>query len=151
MELNELYQSLPPAARETLSQYEERVTVPAGTKLIRQGVMPEHLIAIQQGSVEVSVPAGEKAMLLSVAGEGKILGLRPILSRAAPEIEATAVEDCTILRIPQQRFLEVLKQHPEMYFAISKVLSGDLNAAERFLRQGQKVAGKNGIYKCAGN
>ncbi|HEY6972573.1 MAG TPA: Crp/Fnr family transcriptional regulator [Candidatus Angelobacter sp.] len=134
IELNELYVGLAPAVVEELTTREDRETVPAGTKLISQGTMPEHLIFIEQGSVEVAVPAGDKALCLSIVGPGKVLGLRAIVANVQPEIDATAVEQCAIVRIPKGIFLEVLKQHPEMYFAISKVLSNDLNTAERVLR-----------------
>lgn len=119
------------------------MTVPAGTSLISQGVTPDYLVIIQEGSVEISVPVGEKAVRLSVAGKGKILGLRATLAGAQPEIEATALEECTLLRIPTQHFLETLKQHPEMYFAIAKILSHDLHVAERFLRHAPRRAAKS--------
>src|SRR5215510_260579 len=142
-ELNELYKELTPEVRDELSRHEERVTVPAGTKLIRPRSTPEHLIFIEQGSVEISVPAGEKALCVNVVGSGKVLGLRPIVANAAPEIEATTLEDCTIVRIPREIFVSAVKHHPEMYFAISKVLSADLNHAERLLRDLPRSAKKD--------
>jgi len=141
-ELNELYKELTPEVRDELSRHEERVTVPAGTKLIRPRSTPEHLIFIEQGSVEISVPAGEKALCVNVVGSGKVLGLRPIVANAAPEIEARALENCTIVRVPREIFVRALKQHSEMYFAISKVLSADLNTAERMLRDLPRSAKK---------
>lgn len=44
--------------------------------------------------------------------------------------------------IPKQDFLELLNQHPEMYFAIVKVLSVDLNTAERFLRKAPRTVSR---------
>lgn len=134
IEVNGLYKSLSPQVRKELSHHEEQATIPAGTRLIRPGVTLEHVIVILSGTVKISVPAGDKALSLNVAGCGRVLGLRPILDNTPPEIEATTAEECTILRIPRKGFLEVLKQHPEVYFAISRVLSEDLHAAERFLR-----------------
>ena len=133
--MNELYQSLPHNIREELSKYEEQAIVPAGSKLISEGVIPEHLVAIERGSAQISVPAGSKPVSLSIAGEGKVLGLRSILINAPPEIEATTLEECSIVRIPRQAFLKVLEEHPEIYSAVSRVLGADLNAAERFLRE----------------
>ena len=70
IELNELYTGLAPAVVEELTKHEQRETIPAGTKLISQGTMPDHLIFIEQGSVEISVPAGDKALCLSIVGSG---------------------------------------------------------------------------------
>lgn len=121
--------------RDELSRHEEEATVPAGTKLISQTVVPGHLILVQHGSVEISVSGAARVTRLSVAGKGKVLGLRAILSGERPEIEATALDDCRIFRIPRQAFLEVACRRPEIYFAICKVLSADLDIAERFLRE----------------
>lgn len=141
--MNELYHSLPPNIREELSKYEEQAIVPAGWKLISEGVIPEHLVAIERGSVEISVSAGGKPISLSVAGEGKVLGLRSILINAPPEVVATALEECAIVRIPREAFLNLLEEHPEIYFAVSKVLGADLNAAERFLREFPRASRKD--------
>jgi CRP-like cAMP-binding protein len=138
--MNELYQSLPRAVRDELSQLEDQAIVPAGTKLIREGITPEHLIAVEKGSVEISMLSGQKIISLSVAGEGKVLGLRAIVAGAPPEIEARTLEECRIAFIRRQDFLQVLTQHPEMYFAIAKVLSTDLDAAQRFLRDAPRFA-----------
>ena len=143
--MNELYASLSPAVRDELSKYEEEILVPEGTTLISRSVAPEHVIVLQQGAVEISVPAGDKVLPLSIAHSGKVLGLRAIIAGALPEIEVRTVEECKILRIPKESFLEVLKQHPELYFAISKVLSADLNVAERFLRDIPRSAGKERV------
>src|SRR5579864_2721345 len=131
-EMNELYKSLSPAVRDELSKQEKRAIVPAGTNLIGEAVTPERMIAIERGSVEISVPAGGRTISLNVAGEGKVLGLQSIIAGALPEIEATTLEECTISFISRKDFLKVLEQHPEMYFAIAKVLSAELNTAEHF-------------------
>ena len=147
-ETNELYESLSPAVRAELSRYEEKAAVPANTRLIREGVIPEHLIVIRHGSVEISVLAGDQAISLRTAGEGKVLGLRAIVAGESPETEATTLEDCELVLIPRQAFLDVLKKYPEMYFAISKVLSADLNAAESFLRHATRAAFRNRNSSC---
>jgi CRP-like cAMP-binding protein len=133
--MNELFQALSPELCEELSLYEEQSVFPAGTKLIRQDIFPEDLIIICQGTVEISVLVGSRLMPLDKAGAGKVLALLPILAGTLPEIEATTLEECIVARIPRERFLQVLQAHPEMYFAISRVLSTALNTAERFLRE----------------
>jgi CRP-like cAMP-binding protein len=145
--MNELSQALTAELCEELSLYEEQSVIPEGARLLRHGVVPEDLIIIRRGSVEISVPVGQKSMLLARAGAGKVLALRPILTGTLTEIEATTLEECTVAHIPRQRFLQVLKAHPEMYFAISKVLSADLHTAERFLREIPRIVrrGKNGV------
>jgi len=132
---NELYQSLSAEVLQELRKYEKKMTVPAGAKLITQGIRPEHLIVVDQGSVEISIPAGGQAIFLAVAGQGKVCGLRSIVGGVLPETDVTTLEPCEITLIPDVPFNAVLKQHPEMYFAIAKVLSGDLKTAETILRE----------------
>jgi CRP-like cAMP-binding protein len=36
--------------------------------------------------------------------------------------------------VPRDAFLELLKNHPEIYFAVAKVLSADLQIADHILR-----------------
>ena len=140
---NELYDSLAPETCQELIEAEEETTVPAGARLVTHGEPLESLIIIKQGSVEISVPAGARAIFLAVAGRGKVLGLRGIVAEVLPEIQGgtlpeidvTALEECKIATIARGRFSELLRQHPEIYFGISKVLSGDLKTAERCLRQ----------------
>lgn len=139
---NELYSSLSPAVRDELSRLAQEMIVPAGTTLISHTQCPECLIIIEEGSVEISVAGLEKPTRLSVADAGKVLGLRAIVSGELPEIEATTLTECKVRRIPRQAFLEVVQQRPELYLAICKVLSSDLNAAERFLRQTSRTPSK---------
>lgn len=140
--LNELYTSLSPAGCEELSLLEQEMMVPAGTTLISHTRSPEYLIIIEEGSVEISVAGPQKPMRLNVATAGKVLGLRAIVSGELPETEATTLTECKLRRIPRQAFLEVVKQRPELYLAICKVLSSDLNTAERFLRQTSRTPTK---------
>lgn len=141
-DINELYTSLSPEVRDELSRLEQRLIVPDGTRLISHCEVPEYLFIVEEGSVEICVPCTEKPARLSVASAGKVLGLRAIVSGELPEIEATTQGECTILRIPQLEFLKVVKQRPELYPAICKVLSADLNTAERFLRQTSRTPAK---------
>jgi len=137
--MNELYTLLPLEIREELSRYEERAVIPAGAKLLSQGAAVEHLIIIEQGSAGVSVAAEEYTIALGFAGKGRVLGLRSILSGALAEIDAAALEPCIISRISKRDFKTALQRYPAMYFAIAKLLSLDLNAAERCLREAPRV------------
>ncbi|HLK54817.1 MAG TPA: hypothetical protein VKU42_15260, partial [Candidatus Angelobacter sp.] len=48
--------------------------------------------------------------------------------------DVTCVEPCNITILPRDVFLDLLKSHPEIYFAVAKVLSADLQIADRILR-----------------
>ncbi len=93
------------------------------------------MIIVDKGSVEISIPAGGHTISLAVAGKGKVCGLRSIVGGVLPEIDVTTLEQCEVTLIPAGIFTGMVERHPEMYFAIAKVLSGDLKAAETILRE----------------
>jgi CRP-like cAMP-binding protein len=133
--LNELYASLSPDAVETLRQHETRKAVPAKTKLIELGKRPDHLIMLSAGTVEVLLPSGEQAIVLSTAGPGKVFGLRALVSGESPQIEVICRTECGLRLLPAQLFTRVLRSHPQMYFAVAKLLSADLQLAQAYLKE----------------
>lgn len=132
---NELYDLLAPEVREELARYEEAKTVPAATALIRRGVPPEHLVILDAGSVEVSFQTGKGLLSTVVNGGGKVFGLREALSHMASEADIVALNQCQVKLIPQRRFTAILKQHPEIYAALARLLSADLKVAQDLLRR----------------
>ena len=132
---NELYESFSEEICEELGRHGKKATIRPGTRLIEQGTNPAYLIILDKGSVEISVPAGGQSISLEVSGRGKVCGLRSIVSGVLAETDVTAVEECEVTLIPAGLFVDMLKQHPEMYFAIAKVLSADLKTAEKILRE----------------
>ena len=60
--------------------------------------------------------------------------MRTAISGELPEVDVTCLEPCSITTVPRDIFLGLLKSHPEIYFAVAKVLSADLQIADRILR-----------------
>jgi len=132
---NELYDELSPEIHEKLAALETTETFPEGTQIMRAGVYPDNLIIITSGLVEISLPVARGAFSLVLAGTGKVLGLRSLISEVLPETNVTTLKTTTVAMIPERAFIRILHQYPQMYLAIAKVLSSDLNAADRLLRQ----------------
>ena len=133
--MNELYTSLTAELRQKLESYERTKTVPAGTRLISERVPVEHVVMVKSGSVEVSISSAGKEIPLGIARPGKVFGLRSVVSGEAPEINAIALEECKVALIPKDRFVEMLRQHHQIYFAVAKVLSADLSMVNDLLRR----------------
>lgn len=131
---NELYSGLSEAVRQELSRHEETATVSRGIRLIQRGVPPQELIILSSGTAETTVPVAGKDASLGTAGPGKVFALHSIMTGAPPETTVTTLEECRVTRVPREVFLEVLVRHPEMYFAVVKVLSADLATADRLIR-----------------
>ena len=132
---NELYDMLSPELRAELARFEQSRIVPAGTHLITCGVPPENLVIVNAGKVEITLDCRSRhAASLGYSGAGKVFGMRALVSGELPEIDVTCMESCSITTLPREVFLAVLKNNPQAYFAVAKVLSSDLQIADRILR-----------------
>jgi CRP-like cAMP-binding protein len=133
-QINELYAVLPLDARRELEKHEQNMTVPSGTTLIEHGVLPDRLVILNAGTVRVSVPCPRHPATLTTGEMGKVFGMRAAISGELPEIDVTCTEPCRVTFLPRDSFLNVLKAAPQSYFAVAKVLSADLQMADRILR-----------------
>lgn len=131
---NELYAVLSPALRNELAQYEQSVSVPQGTDLIQRGVLPNQLVIVNSGKVEITLGWMRGSVSLRCGEAGKVFGMRAVVSGELPEADVTSRDNCRVTLIPRDAFLKTVRQHPQMYFAIAKVLSNDLVLAHRFLK-----------------
>jgi CRP-like cAMP-binding protein len=131
---NELYAALPAELRKELEQYEEDTRVQRGFRLIQRHTPPGKLVILTAGKAEISVPSEGHEVLLGTAGPGKVFGMRAIVSGELPEINVTCLEECDIVAIPAEKFMSVLRDNPQMYFAVAKVLSNDLKIADQLIR-----------------
>lgn len=132
--VNELYAALPAELRGELEKYEENSRVARGFRLIQRHIAPGGLMILNSGKVEISVPSEGHEVLLGTAGPGKVFGMRAVVSGELPEINVTSLEECDIAVIPGEKFMSVLRDQPQIYFAVAKVLSGDLKIADQLIR-----------------
>lgn len=131
---NELYDGLTTELRNELQKYEQELKVPPGYRLIQYGMRPERLIILNSGTVEISVTSGGNEVSLGTAGPGKVFGMRAAVSGEVPEINVTALEPCDLSIITEEDFANVLRNFPQIYFAVAKVLSADLKIADQLIR-----------------
>jgi CRP-like cAMP-binding protein len=146
---NELYANLTPHVQHELAGQERAATVPEGSKLLTSGDVPEQLIILVSGSAELTIPAAGKPLSLGTAGPGKVFGLRSIICGENQEIDVTCLEECEIVLLPGEAFLQLLRGNPQMYFAVVKVLSADLKKAHGVLRQKTRKSKNHGIRRGA--
>jgi len=112
---------------------EKIITMAKGTSLLKQGKPVQHLIILKSGSIQLSLPYSGCEVSWTTNSPDHILGMRSIISGELSEISATCIEPCDIGLIERDFFLATLKAYPEIYFAVSRVLSSDLKIANRML------------------
>jgi len=116
--------------------------------LLQCGIPADRLIILNSGSAEISVSIAGKIRSLGVEGPGKVFALDSIISGAALHTSVTCVEECSVTLMPKEGFLEVLRRNPQMYFAVAKVLSSDLAAADRIIRNYARRSTAKSLAKC---
>ena len=131
---NELYEMLSPALREKLAGFEKSWTAPQGTHLFQHGAVPENLIVLHSGKVEIVLCSAGKSISCDFCEAGKVFGMRAIVSGEEQELDVLCVEPCFVTSLPREIFLALLKANPEMYSAVARVLGSDLQIANGILR-----------------
>jgi CRP-like cAMP-binding protein len=145
--VNEFYAGLSPELQKQLEAHEQDLKVPRGYKIIQHGVVPGRLVILNSGKVQISVPSGGHEVLLGTAGPGKVFGMRGAVTGEAPEINVTCLEECEIAIVPGDAFQAVLRENPQIYFAVAKVLSADLKIADQLIRNCARKASAIGRTK----
>jgi len=144
---NELYAGLTPELQRQLEKHEQDLKVPRGYRIVQHGVAPKRLVIINSGTVEISVPSGGSEVLLGTSGAGKVFGMRAVVTGEAPETNVTCLEECEIAIIPEETFNVLLREKPQIYFAVAKVLSADLKIADQLIRNCARKASAIGRSK----
>ena len=83
---------------------------------------------VESGLVRVLLPTSRgRPQLLDVVGPGSVLGLSESMSGEAYRVTAEAEDHATVAFVPQQGFLEFLREHTEFCMQVVRLLSEDLH------------------------
>lgn len=138
--LGQLFDHLPADASQRL----EKITVvqqyPSRSVLFHEAHPASGIFRVRSGRVKLSLssPEGKSRLVLQIAGPGEMLGLGSTLSGRPNEVTAEAMVPCEVLFVPRPRFLQFLREHPDVSTPLVKLLSQDLDGAYervRVLRQ----------------
>lgn len=132
--VNELYEGIPSEIRLELEKRERTRKTRPGETLLKYGETPSHLVLLNSGKVEISVVSTDHDVVLGNAGPGKTFGMRAALTGEPAEITVTCLEECEVSEIPAAEFQAVMRDNPQLYFSIAKVLSADLKIVDELLR-----------------
>ncbi|MES1213923.1 MAG: cyclic nucleotide-binding domain-containing protein [Bacteroidota bacterium] len=105
-----------------LMQEEE---VEAGKSIVREGDTGQCMYIIFKGKVRIHKGDHDLAKL----SERDFFGELSLLDTEKRSATATAITDCTLFRIDQDPFYDVLEQRPEVIRGVMKILCKRLRAA----------------------
>ena len=100
----------------------ERRFVPAGTVIMKEGEEANCAYLIQSGSVEVYSDLGGKEVVLAELGIGEICGEMALASDEPRTANVRVKEDCNLIVIARQTFLEKMKSSDPTIRAVVEML-----------------------------
>ena len=136
--LNELYAGLTEHLVAELRKLEHTRACLAGSKLMTCGELPHDLMILAEGHAEILLPCPKHTISLGMVAPGKVLGLKALMTGEGAETDIVCLSPCTVTLLPGARFLEQLRSHPEIYYLVAKILSADLQQADKVLKQASR-------------
>ncbi|MCL4813510.1 MAG: Crp/Fnr family transcriptional regulator [Vicinamibacteraceae bacterium] len=112
----------PPAL---LQQYDARtITVARGGVVFSQGDPATALFIVREGQVKmVSVNEHGREFMQGVFGPGQTFGEPPFFAHQAYPASAVAVSDAEVWRLDRDNAERLLREHPGVHLALTRVLS----------------------------
>ncbi len=110
-----LFRELSEAEMTALLAYAHVARFSANERIFLKGSPGTGMMAVLKGSVRIAVPGLDgREIVLTVIGEGDIVGEIALLDGKERTADATAVSDCEMLVIERRSFLPFLEQHPQV-------------------------------------
>ena len=124
-----LFSDLPPEELDRLMAALEVVNLKSGDMLFREGDVPEHLLIMVSGELEINMGSGTgNELVLNVLREGEYFGeMGLIMPGGRRTAGARARGDVVLLSMSRNRFGELLQTHPLLANAMVSVLSQRLD------------------------
>ncbi len=125
-----LFKHLDDAALQAIATQTREVTFKKNAIVMTEGDVGETMYVIRSGSVKVFVSDDEgKELILYHQDAGSIVGDIALLDDAPRSASVSALEATTALMISKQRFLDLLREHPDLSIGIIRSLTHRLREA----------------------
>ena len=99
-----------------------------------EGAVPRFLYYIEKGKVKISKTNDDgKELIINLLGEKQFFGFMSILRGSNQTDNATALEDCSIVTIPKDDFLNLLHANRDVSVNFIKMLAGNVVSQEEHL------------------
>jgi len=112
---SEILSALGSAERAEIITHFTTRSLGAGEPLVHQGADSHSLFLVASGSVDVrSTDAEGDRVVLAELGPGQVVGEISLVMRKPATADVTAVIPTVVLELTQERFMEVIREHPAL-------------------------------------
>ncbi len=119
-----LFKGLSPDFLRTLEGIARRRFVPKGDMLFMQGDRAEGFYVLLSGKVKVMKLSSQgKSQILGVFGPGDSVGEVAVFEDGTYPAYAQAIEDSTLAFLPRDRFIQVVRENPDLALGMMAILS----------------------------
>jgi CRP-like cAMP-binding protein len=128
--------SLTVAEREAYARVAKEQTFPSGTVLCQEGTYASHVIVITSGWAKVSAHMSGRERIVTVRGQGDLIGERAALTQRSRSATVAALGDLVGLVVPARRFHELVAEHPPIRAVLERQERERLTEDDNHLRRG---------------
>ena len=133
--MNILYKFCGDEWRPLIDNYSAKINFKAKEKIFNFNDPVEHVYFIEKGKVKVtSVNSNSHEKVIRLAKDGDIVGHRGISKKKTYPVSAYALTDITLVRLPLDIFLSILKANPEFCFFMMEFFAEELYSSEKRIR-----------------
>jgi len=100
--------------RQVLAELMEIMFVPPGMAIIHQGAQPSALFLLRAGYVNIIRKEGEREVMVAARDNSKVFGEISLFGDEPVSASVIADIQCTVYRIPRQRFLALMREHSDL-------------------------------------
>ncbi len=129
-----LFSGMAPKQLDALVRVSRTVSLDAREQLFHKGDAGTQVYVVTRGKLKALTTSDDgDDVVLSILGEGEVLGEVSLLAGSPRTLTVTAIEPCELLVIDRRDFFAFLKSHPEVAIKLLEVL------AQRLTRVGEFV------------
>lgn len=137
-----IFDKLSTSDQDLLAELWERRVLKEGEVLFIKGEIGSSMFVIEKGTIEISVPLGEKNEKLRISHlhEGDFFGELSLIDGQPRTATATATEECSLLQMKRQEFVTFLLERPKVAIAMISEIGKRLRDTDELV---MSLASKN--------
>lgn len=134
-----LFQGLPEADLEWLSEHAQLVKMDAGEFLMKEGDRGDSAYIVMDGEFEIIKKSNQNDIVIALRETGAVIGEMALIDHAPRTASVRATCPATLLQVSEQNFLELIAHSGKAAISILHTVSNRLRQNEAMLRHNDKM------------